>query len=129
MPLTTPISGKLGKIEYGATPKILGITDWTYKPMGNPLDVSNTSDGRRRINGLSDAEGDFNLHVDTAATMEADLAPGTIITISMFTDGTKKYLIPTAVIDTITYKNAIEGTYDAAVSWKLASGTAPAAPV
>lgn len=125
---TTPISGQHGKITYGSGPTTLGITDWTYKPMSNPLDVSNTTDGRRRIAGLGDAEGSFNVHVDTGATMEADLAPGTILAINMFTDGTKKYAVANAIIDTIEYKVEIEGTYDAAVSWKLASGSFATSP-
>lgn len=125
---TTPISGRLGKVTYGAGPTTLGITDWTYKLMGNPIDVSNTTDGRARIAGLEDTEGDFNVHVDTGGTMETDLAKGTLVTLNLFTDGTKKFSTIKAIIDTITYKNAVEGTYDAAVSWKQASGTPPDAP-
>jgi hypothetical protein len=126
--MSTPIAGQHGKITYGSGPTTLAITNWSYKPMANPIDVSNTTDGRRRIAGLGDAEGSFDVHVDTAATMEADLAPGTILAVNMFTDGTKKYAIANAIIDTIEYKVEVEGTYDASISWKLASGSYATSP-
>jgi len=125
---TTPISGKSGKVTYGSGPTTLGITNWSYKIMSNPIDVSNTTDGRKRIAGLSDAEGSFDVHVDTGATMEADLAPGTVLDIKMFTDGTKKYDVTNAIIDTIEYKVEVEGTYDATVSWKVGSGSFASSP-
>ena len=128
MPLTTPIAGTACKVTYGATPTTCAVTEWTYKPMGNTIDVSNGVDGRRRIAGLPDCEGTFKLHVDTAATYEADLAKGTLVTLNFFTDSAKKYSSIAAIIEDVEYSNSVEGTYDATFTWKLASGTAPDAP-
>lgn len=128
MPLTTPISGKLGKITYGAGPTTLAIKKWSFKPSANSLDVSNTTDGRRRIPGLFDAEYSFDLHVDTAATLESDLQVGTIATLNLFTDGTKKYTQANVIIESIDYSVEIEGSYDASVTAKLASGVPAISP-
>jgi hypothetical protein len=125
---TTPISGKLGKVTYGSGPTTLAVTDWSMNNSAGTLDLPNTVDGRLRIPGLGDADGDFNVHVDTAVTTEADLAVGTILALNLYTDGTKKYAIAHAIIDKIAYKNAVEGSYDAAVTWKLASGVPTNAP-
>jgi hypothetical protein len=126
----TIISGKDGKVTYtvGNTNATLAITSWDMTIMGGLIDVSNTTDGRRRITGLPDAEGSFELHVDTAGTMEATIAPGTTASLDLYTDSTHKFSAIPALIDNIKYKNEVEGTYDATVAWKLRIGTPVNAP-
>lgn len=125
---TTPISGKDGKVTYGVGPTTLAITKWTYKPDPKLIDVSNTSDGRYRIPGLGDAEGSVTCHVDTAATHETGLAPGTAVTLNLYTTSAKKFGPISAIIDAPEYSSEVEGTYDATFNWKLSLGTAPVAP-
>lgn len=125
----TIISGKSGKVTYGVTPTVLAITKWTLKITGGVLKVPNTTDGMRRIAGLPDAEGTIVVHVDTAATTEADLAVNTILTsLKLFTDGTKSYSYTSAIITDVEYGNEVEGTYDATISWALAVGAPVNAP-
>jgi SH3-like domain-containing protein len=128
MPLTTPISGQHLKVTYGTGPTTLAATNWKANPKGNPIDVSNGVDGRRRIAGLGDADGSFDVHVDTAATTEADLAAGTLVTLNLYTDAAKRYPAIAAIIDSVDISNEVEGTYDASIKWSLASGTFPSAP-
>lgn len=126
--MATPISGKDGKVTYGTGPTTMAITKWSLKNNSNAIDVSNTTDGRRRIAGLPDAEGTVEVHVDTAATYETDLAVGTIVNLALYTLSNKKYTVNYAIIDSIDYSNEVEGTYDATFAWKLAQGTPPVAP-
>lgn len=118
---TTPISGKDGKVTYGAGANTLGITKWTLKKKGNTQDVSNTTDGRRRIKGLPDAEGDVEGHVDSAADLSATLAEGDVVTLKLYTDGTKFYSL-TAIVEELEFSNEVEKTYDFKFKYQLASG-------
>jgi len=115
---TTPISGKNGKVTYGGSPTTVAITDWSLKLDPSLIDVSNTTDGRARIAGLGDVDGSFKTHVDTASTYEADLAPGTSVTLKLYTDGTKCYTV-LAIMDAPDITNKVDGTYDITFNFKL----------
>jgi hypothetical protein len=119
---TSPISGKDGKVQYGSGPTTLAITKWSLKMSNDVQDVHNTTDGIRRIPGLSDAEGDVEGHVDTAADLSATLSDGDIVTLKLFTDGTKFYQL-SAIIEDLEFSSEVEGTYDFSFSYKLASGS------
>jgi hypothetical protein len=124
----TPISGKDGKVTYGASPTTMGVTGWTYRPTANVLDVSNTSDGRLRIAGLPDATGSCNVHVNTAPEHETALAPGTTVALNLYIAPTKGYALPAVIITDVEYGIEVEGSYDATFNFAIQSGTPDYAP-
>lgn len=120
--MATPISGRLGKVEFGAGPTILGVSKWSLKKMVKIIEAPNTSDGMKRVLGLSDAEGTVEGPVDTAADLSGSLDEGDIVTLKLYTDGTKFYSL-SAIIEDIEFTSEIEGLYEFKLSFKLASGT------
>ncbi len=133
MSLTTfPISGKDGKADYkigaGAT-TVVSVSKWGLNPKPNLLDRPNTTDGRRRIAGLPDYDGEIEVHVDTASTIDTDLIAGTNCVINLYTDGTKKIGPLTVIIGDVKISNDVEGSYDMTIPFMMAGGkTLPAGP-
>ncbi len=118
----TPISGKDGKATWGPGATTLAITKWKLKKMTKALDVSNTTDGRRRIAGLRDAEGSFTLHVDTDADISTTIVDGDIAALKLYINSTKFYSF-SAIVEDLDFSSEVEGSYDCTANFKLAIGT------
>jgi hypothetical protein len=131
---TTPLAGYGGSVTYtvsGGTLKTMAISKWTYKPKANLLDRPNTVDGRRRIVGLPDYEGTIEIQgLDTLGSADVDLVPGTVVSISLSTDGTKAIPCVHSIIGDPELSEEIEGTYDATFPFYMQYGkTLPVGPV
>lgn len=130
-PITAPISGQNGTVTYkiGAGSAIdANVGKWSFRPKANLIDRPNTTDGRRRIQGLVDYEGDFEMSVNTNGTADTDLVAGTVVVLTLSTDGTKKYTI-NAILGDPEITNDVEGTYDMKVPFMMQFGKSlPAGP-
>ncbi len=117
--MSTPISGRLGKVEHGVN--VLGVSKWTIKKMVKIIEAPNTTDGMKRVLGLKDAEGSVEGPVDTDNDISGDLVEGDVVTLKLYTDGTKFYSL-SAIIEDLEFTSEVEGLYEYKFSYKLASG-------
>ena len=110
----------------------IGATKWDLTDKANNKDVSNSKDGRYRIKGVGDYEGNVSLHFDTAnlpsdptASTGPNLRPGVIFQFELIDDGgaggTDSFR-GTAIIDEVHSSSEFEGTIDYEVKFSQQSG-------
>jgi len=104
----------------------LPTRDWTLTIKGNNKDVSNSRDGRKRIPGLEDAEGEMKMPYDTGndptGTAGGGVKPGAVLDLSLYVDATHLYGL-SAIVDEIGPAVEFEGELMFPVKFSLESGT------
>lgn len=112
------------------------VTKWSGNFKGNNLQMSNAKDGRYRIPGVPDAEGDLSAHLDTSnlpfdvSSTTLSLRVGQIVGLVLIDDGvTPGNTDPTdsfrlnAIIDEIDVSSEFEGSIDIDIKWSLQQGS------
>jgi hypothetical protein len=118
----------------GTTPVELPVNKWDLTIKGNNKDVSNAKDGRKRIPGVEDADGNLSMHLDTAnpqwdttTTTGPSVRQGTVLALELIEDGgagtTADSFRLSAIVDDVKVTSAYEGTIDYDCKFSLESGT------
>ena len=120
-------AGQHGKFKVVGTPDVdLPTSKWDVEINSNNKKVFNSRDGVKRVPGLSDFSGSFNLPYDSAndPTLAANggLKEGSIIVFKGFIDDTHFYLLP-SIVDSIGAASEIEGEIMFPVKFSQESGT------
>ena len=135
--MATYHNGSDGRVFFKpstATAHIEGaVFKWDLTIKGNNKDVSNSKDGRKRIKGVTDAEGNASLHFDTAnlpcdptANTGLNLREGVVFTSEFIDDGGtggSDSFRASWIIDEVHASSEFEGTIDYEVKFSLESGT------
>ena len=96
-------SAKSGTVSFGSTPTLVAdITNITLTETAAPNDYasSSTSGEMRRVMGLSDIRGSFDILVDA---IPGGIAPGTTVAIVIKTDGATTLYTDTSYIVDVQY--------------------------
>ena len=130
-PITAPISGQNGTVTYkigaGAATDA-NISKWSFRPKANLIDRPNTTDGGGGLLASWTTRATLRMSVNTSGSADTDLVAGTVVTLTLSTDGTKKYTIA-AILGDPEITNDVEGTYDMKVPFMMQFGkTLPAGP-
>ena len=117
-------TGADGIVKSGTT--TLPVTKWNMTIHGNTHDVSNVSDGRKRIGGTQDADGDLMMHWDSANNPTAatpDIKDNSVVTLHLITDGSTQEFSLSAIISEVHISSDFAGTIDFSCKFQLESGT------
>jgi hypothetical protein len=96
-------SGKNGLVKSGST-QLAEITGWKLSTKSNnPAWNSSTSSGsKKRVAGVKDGSGSFDLKVDDSDEIYDTLVEGDSVTLNLYLNATKFFAVP-ALIDNIDY--------------------------
>ena len=120
-------------VMLGTDPVSLPADKWTMTIKGMTKDMSNMRDGRKRIGGLIDAEGSFDLKYDLAndPTTEAKgkIRNGAVVDLKLYlgpyaaSGPASPFYAVKAIIDDITPAAEFANEATISVKWSLESGT------
>lgn len=100
---------------------------WEFEIQSNNKNATNSRDGRKRIAGLPDATGSFDLPYDSAAdptvTANGGIREGSVLAMKFFVDDTHFWAI-NVIVDSIGAGQEIEGDKPLMfpVKWSMESG-------
>jgi len=101
--MTTPISGKNGKVEAGGS-AISEILRWEFTPTcNNPSWASSSTAGfKDRLAGVKDGSGTFDAKLDTDSEIYDSIVEGDEVELKLYLNATLYFTVP-AIIDSIRY--------------------------